>query len=118
MQLQKLVVAAHAVALAIEKRPLISSPVYSWQWGPVVPQIYKHFAKWGSFPISKALPDPAILSPADCDIVDQVWRALKVYPGSHLMTMLTTAPWQESWHTNPYGIIPETQLAEYFPVPA
>src|SRR5260370_13471552 len=48
MQLQKLVYFAYGWYLAITGTRLIDERVEAWQWGPVVPSIYKEFKRFRS----------------------------------------------------------------------
>lgn len=53
MQLQKLVYFTYGWYLAITGKRLIDERVEAWQWGPVIPSIYKEFKRFGSSPISE-----------------------------------------------------------------
>lgn len=53
MQLIKLVYLAHGWWLAFSREPLTSSDPQAWQYGPVHPQVYKAFKKFGSSPITE-----------------------------------------------------------------
>lgn len=51
MKLQKLVYFAHGWYLALTGNPLISEPVQAWQYGPVIPSLYREFREYGNDPI-------------------------------------------------------------------
>ncbi len=53
MQLQKLVYFAYGWYLAITGKRLIDEQVEAWQWGPVIPSIYREFKRFGSSPITE-----------------------------------------------------------------
>lgn len=51
MKLQKLLYYAQAWWLAFKDEPLFREEIYAWPWGPVVPNIYSEFRKFGRRPI-------------------------------------------------------------------
>ena len=51
MKLQKLLYYAQGLHLAMTQRPLFSEAIEAWQHGPVVPDIYHAFKKYGAQPI-------------------------------------------------------------------
>lgn len=53
MQLQKLVYFAYGWYLAITGTRLIDERVEAWEWGPVIPSIYREFRRFGSSPITE-----------------------------------------------------------------
>lgn len=48
MKLQKLVYFAHGWYLALTGDPLISERVEAWQYGPVIPSLYRQFKEYGN----------------------------------------------------------------------
>lgn len=52
MQLLKLVYIAHGWMLGIYNRPLVKDRVEAWQYGPVIPALYKQIRKYRSNPVS------------------------------------------------------------------
>ena len=84
MQLIKLVYLAHGWSLALLKRPLIKHPVQAWQYGPVIPNVYKAFSRFGSSPITSPAVDKqtgtiyaSSLDDNEREIVDSVRRELR-----------------------------------------
>src|SRR5260370_3705804 len=53
MQFQNLVYFAYGWYLAITGQRLIDERVEAWQWGPVIPSIYKEFKRFGSSPVTE-----------------------------------------------------------------
>src|ERR1700680_3484243 len=45
LKMQKLVYFAHGWHLALTGRPLLSEPIQAWEYGPVIPTIYKEFSE-------------------------------------------------------------------------
>jgi uncharacterized phage-associated protein len=51
MKLQKLVYYAQGFYLAKYNQPLFNSAIEAWSFGPVIPELYHEFKKYGSEPI-------------------------------------------------------------------
>jgi len=53
LKLQKLVYLAHGWSLLFLNRPLIKEKIEAWRYGPVVPELYQEFKKFGASPITE-----------------------------------------------------------------
>jgi uncharacterized phage-associated protein len=53
LKLQKIIYLAHGWSLVLLKRPLIKEPFEAWNYGPVVPSLYRAFQKFGASPITE-----------------------------------------------------------------
>lgn len=51
MSLEKLIYYAQAFHLVLNDEPLFREEIQAWQWGPVIPVVYKTYAEYGSSPI-------------------------------------------------------------------
>lgn len=58
MKLQKLVYFAHGWNLAIRNQPLINDRVEAWEYGPVIPSLYREFKKYGAGAITEPATSP------------------------------------------------------------
>jgi uncharacterized phage-associated protein len=118
MKLQKLVYYAHGWHLAFKKTPLINEQVECWQYGPVIPSLFREFKEFGSSEITRKArifkaadsehPSPdggffRLVSPvvpkSDEDayeIMNAVWEAYKDYSAARLSNMTHRAgePWK------------------------
>ena len=119
MKLQKLVYIAHGYCLAILSRPLISNDVHAFEFGPVIPTLYNRLKKYGSKPIEDSMqtdsPDLAENGLADT-IVSRVWDAYKNLDALKLsaITHESDTPWEETWQTDKYGIIPPDVIKGHY----
>jgi uncharacterized phage-associated protein len=52
MKLQKLIYFAHGWHLSLTNEPLINSQIEAWEYGPVIPEVYHEFKKFGREPIT------------------------------------------------------------------
>jgi len=115
MQAIKLVYVGHGWHLAITGKPLIEEQVEAWKWGPVVPDVYHEFKRFGSGPITDramritwqpgdeySVRYPQI--PDDDEstrhILDRTWKVYSKFTGSQLMSMTHQrgTPWFTVWH--------------------
>jgi uncharacterized phage-associated protein len=51
MSLEKLIYYAQAFHLVLKNEPLFPDEIQAWQWGPVIPLVYKNYTDYGSKPI-------------------------------------------------------------------
>ena len=118
MQLQKLVFLANGLSLALLSRPLTYHNIHAWQWGPVLPQLYKRFSAYGSSPV---------VNPADCEeiipesseeseVISSVWNSFGHLSGPKLSALTHEAgsPWDTIWKSDQYGIIPNELIEDYY----
>lgn len=119
MQLQKLVYIAHGWSLALLGKPLFYNNVHAWEWGPVIPKLYKPLRKYGAGQVTDPVPseEPSVEpgSP-EMSVVEGVWKAYGNFSGPQLsaITHKEGTPWSETWSTDKYGIIPPDLIADHY----
>lgn len=116
MQLQKLVYFAYGWYLAITGQRLIDERVEAWQWGPVIPSIYKEFKRFGSSPVTEPAREvkfregqvgffPVRVQSEDpkqdalaLQVIKRVWEIYGRYSASELsnMTHEPNSPWSKT----------------------
>ena len=119
LQLVKLVYLAHGWCLGFTGRPLISTPVEAWKYGPVVPEVYWAFRPQGVVIRGRAMdesnkPCQAELDGEQAEIVDDVYDTYKVLSSfglSHL-THAKGTPWAET--PGRYAPIPDEKIRAYY----
>ena len=119
MQLQKLVFLAQGYCLALLGRKLFYHNVNAWQWGPVIPKLYKPLMKYGSGEVKDRLPDDGEKIPEDSEeygVILAIWRAFGGYTGARLsgITHQEGSPWSITWNLDKFGIIPDELITEYY----
>ena len=133
MKLQKLVYFAHGWHLAINDAPLVSRHFEAWQFGPVIPELYREFKRFGSSNvdcfakffnpltrkfITPQLPDTRDAAAAQAkDIASQVWNIYGAYSAIKLSnaTHKEGTPWAQFYDPAKSGvIIPDPVIQEYF----
>ncbi|HEY3991122.1 MAG TPA: type II toxin-antitoxin system antitoxin SocA domain-containing protein [Acidobacteriaceae bacterium] len=136
MKVQKLIYYAHGWYLALTGRPLLDRSVEAWQYGPVLPDVYRAFQDFGAEPIT----EPARYATVDgnklvlrryklpardpeVDYADRVLRRILEQYGGYsaielsMMTHAPGTPWAEAWSENPgkrYIPIPDAEIETWF----
>lgn len=112
MKLQKLVYYAHGWYAGYTQQPLINESVEAWQYGPVIPSLYREFRQYGSGEIKSKATEVGLFGssevpiPADPHIrafLTNVWNSYGKYTGIALseMTHASGTPWDQTWGSNP-----------------
>ncbi len=121
MQLQKLVYIAHGFNLALLGEPLFYNNVHAWEWGPVIPKLYKLLRKYGAGLVTDKLQLPEEEQPVDpasreMSIINNVWTAYGKFTGAKLsaMTHREGSPWSKVWQEKQYAVIPTEIIAENY----
>jgi uncharacterized phage-associated protein len=119
LKIQKLVYFSHGWHLALRDQPLLRDSVEAWAHGPVIPDLYHEFKRWGSGPIQRAAvafhgarPVTPSLD-AECvwdtnaddakTIIRRVWDVYGKWDGLQLSTLTHQAgtPWAQTRAKNP-----------------
>jgi uncharacterized phage-associated protein len=136
MKLQKLIYYAHGWHLALTNRPLLDRPVEAWQYGPVLPDVYRAFERFGAQPITeparhftidgwKPALEPYTMPASDPDTAysDRILRRILEQYGGYsaiqlsMMTHADGTPWAHVWSENQgkrYVPIPDEEIAAWF----
>jgi uncharacterized phage-associated protein len=118
MQLQKLVFLAQGYAMALLDRPLFYHNTHAWQWGPVIPKLYKPLQKYGAGQVSEDIPAPDELDSTsrEMEIVRGVWDGFKNFTGSQLsnLTHKPGTPWSQTWEKAQFAVIPDDVIGSYY----
>ena len=132
LSLNKIVYFAHAWFLALHSRPLVDSPFEAWQHGPVHPQIYRQFKRFGDQPIKGRLTRIDIATGQDIPFEvtlpsDEMAHVEKMtlFYGTRSASWLIEAthepgaPWDQIWSAGesrpiPGMAIPDDLTASYY----
>jgi uncharacterized phage-associated protein len=121
MQVQKLVFLAQGYSLALLNRPLFYHNIHAWQFGPVVPKLYKKLQQYGNGYVSDKISTELIvesgaLDTEDKKVIDAVYGAYGSWTGSKLsaLTHLDNTPWDITFRKKPFSIIPQDLIQEYY----
>ena len=122
LKLQKIVYIAHGWMLGLYDEPLFSEDVEAWQYGPVVPELYRETKRYKGINIS-TLDDEryeVTLKPHEESIVKQTFDKYSVLSGPQLVTL--THKSGTPWHDVTKGgetvyaglLIPNEMIRDYY----
>ena len=98
LKLQKLLYYAQGFHLALFGKPLFSERIEAWQYGPVVPEIYRFYKQYGS----NSLPQPDNFNIDEYDeetqeLLNEVYEVYGQYTAPTLMRFThQEIPWKET----------------------
>jgi uncharacterized phage-associated protein len=106
MKLLKLTYIAHGWMLGLTGKPLFQQAVYAWPYGPVIPDVYQRFKRFGHSAVDapaikwdrmqgKWTPFEATLDENTAAILDRTWQLYKPFTGQELsaLTHAKGTPW-------------------------
>lgn len=110
MKLLKLVYIAHGWHLGYFDKPLINDAVQAWQYGPVIPDLYRKIKRYGRMAIDAPVEGYGVVgdgnlqnTPPDdqtIDLLESIWKSYSRFDGIELssMTHQRGTPWDKAWH--------------------
>ena len=133
MKLQKLVYFAHGWHLAIEDAPLTKQQFEAWQFGPVIPELYRAFKDYGAGNVTRYATKLNTLNArsfaprihadgntdaqAALDVIHDVWQVYGSYTAIKLSnaTHMDGTPWAK-WYrpAKQHVVIPDADIKAYF----
>jgi uncharacterized phage-associated protein len=118
MQLQKLAFIANGFSLAILGRPLYYQENRAWQFGPVVPELYKRLQRFGKGDVTEEINSTDELDPnsKEMDLIRSVFDAYRQKTAFTLTKLINKpgTPWNKIWKEDPYGIIPQRLIRKHY----
>lgn len=132
LKLQKLLyfIQAEYLAGTDEKRPCFADEIEAWDFGPVVPSVYKEYRQYGGsnipsvtdyyevndcWEIQRKKFNDDIIKKEDRDIIEYVVDGLKDYAASALVKITHhQSPWIDAYAAGKNHIISKKAIQEYF----
>lgn len=116
LKLQKLCYYAQGFHLAIYEEPLFNERIEAWQHGPVVPDLWQEYARYGGGSIEKPSDmDFAPYSEEAQELLNEVYEVYGQFSAWKLRNMThDEAPWAEAWARGPNSEISHESLKLYF----
>lgn len=113
LKLQKVLYFAQAYFLAKLGRPLFADHVEAWEYGPVVPSVYRKYRENGSNPIISE-EDKSTITVEDKEVLDKIWSTFGGYSASRLVDISHAhTPWKEAYQTTS-KVISHKSLKDYY----
>ena len=114
LKLQKLVYYAQGFHLAVNGSPIFRDPIFAWEHGPVVPDLYHHFKQYGSaaLPVPEEEIDKEKFSKEQLELIADVNDVYAQFSAWKLRDLThSEAPWIE---TPKNGEISHALMQDYF----
>lgn len=116
LKLQKVLYFVQAYYLAKLGKPLFSDKIEAWEYGPVVPVVYRKYRINGSDPIISE-EDKSSLSDEDKENVQKIWNTFGGYSASKLVDITHAhTPWKEANQSTNKVISHKVLKAYYTPL--
>jgi uncharacterized phage-associated protein len=118
LKLQKLLYYSQAVHLVLnDKTPLFPEDIEAWDYGPVVPPVYREYKQYGLERIPTPRDDqPLNLTAGEIVPIDMVLDYYGNMSGVALISQThQETPWRQTYHPGwPSAIIPRDLIYDYF----
>jgi uncharacterized phage-associated protein len=111
LKLQKLAYYAQGFHLALYGKPLFGEPIEAWAHGPVVPELYHRFKKFGANAIEQTSIELTRYSPAELELLEEVYNVYGQFSATKLRTMTHE---EDPWKLTPRGLEISHNLLEKF----
>jgi uncharacterized phage-associated protein len=114
LKLQKLLYYAKGFHQALFDDALFPEELKAWTYGPVVPDIYHEYKKYGAAPISELEYDPIKkFDDEQLELLNEVWSVFGQFSAWKLRDMShNESPWLN--HEKDASVIKDGELALYF----
>ncbi len=118
LKLNKLLYFAQGVFLARTGKVLFNDKISAWEFGPVVPAIYRKYSPCGKHPIEcvDASFNGGSFTEEELGVLLDVMREVGQYTGSKLVSITHQqgTPWSEVYEQGKKHIIGNSSMKEYF----
>ena len=113
LKLQKVLYFAQAYYLSKIGKPLFSDNIEAWEYGPVIPEVYRKYKSHASNPIIYE-EDKSSLSDADKENLKKIWGTFGGYSASRLVDISHAhTPWKEA-NKSSDKVISHKAIKEYY----
>lgn len=118
LALQKILYLAHMVHLGKTGSPLITPKFEAWDYGPVVPKLYRHVRDFGEKPILDVFTtEPSVVGSPEGDTLQAACDSLlKLRPGQLVaLTHQKGGAWERNYVPGVHGIeLPDADIIDEY----
>ena len=113
LRLQKLLYFIQAQFLFYKGEPCFEEEIEAWDFGPVVPSVYKRYEKYGScaIPAPGDTTSPTSIKPEDLGLIRNIVERLRSYSDQ---TLLSITMGQDPWIRAHSRIITKQSIVDFF----
>jgi len=114
LKLQKLLYYAKGFHQAIFKESLYPEKLWAWTHGPIVPEIYHEYKRYGAIPITEYEYNPSDkFDEEQLELLNEVWSVFGQFSAWKLRDMShNEKPWLD--HEEDASMIEDAKLFDYF----
>ena len=113
LKLQKILYFAQAYFLSKLSRPLFNENIEAWEYGPVVPTVYRKYSKHGSETILSEK-DEDTISDEDKVNLKRIWELFGGYSARRLVDIAHAhSPWKDAYASH-NKVISHKSISEYY----
>lgn len=113
LKLQKVLYLSQAYYLAKLGKPLFTEKLEAWNYGPVIPEVYRKLKRYGSNPIIEA-EDKSTIAEEDKKVLKKVWDTFGGYSASRLVDIVHAhTPWKEA-NASANKVISRKAIKDYY----
>jgi uncharacterized phage-associated protein len=116
LKLQRLLYYAQGFHLALYDAPLFSDPIEAWNYGPVVPSVYREYNHHGSgaLPVEHSTDIHQHITDEQLNLIQEVYEVYGQYSGLKLMHITHQEdPWKTTT-AGPGNVIDPEKMKRYF----
>lgn len=117
LRLQKLLyfVQAQFVMNSKDGRPCFTQRMEAWDFGPVVPEVYRKYKYYGSAMIPYGIPEQTAISTSDGKLIDDILNHCAKYSTSELVEIThAQTPWKRAYRNGFSNEITPDAIRAYF----
>lgn len=116
LKLQKLLYYLQGFWLAVYDQPLFESDIEAWMYGPVVPQVYDAYKRYGkgAIPVDPNAKSITLKTDEEEKLFEQIYQLFNQYSATALVRMThNETPWAMS-DVGKGSVISQEKMKEYF----
>ncbi|MCI8760406.1 MAG: DUF4065 domain-containing protein [Clostridia bacterium] len=120
LHIQKLMFLFEAYYMNVKNAPcLYECDFKAWNFGPVAPQLYNKFKKYGANQIEltqEQIEEGNNISNEKKELMEQLYEAFKDFSARDLVnfTHAEGSPWKEAWDEKEYSVISKEKMKNWF----
>lgn len=117
LKLQKIMYFVQAEFLVSKNQPCFAEEIEAWDFGPVIPEVYREYKIFGSanIPVVRRIERPLVLSEEDQELINGIVDECAQYSASALVEIThNQSPWLDAYAPGFNNIISKDSIKEYF----
>lgn len=117
LKLQKIMYFVQAEFLVSKNQPCFAEEIEAWDFGPVIPEVYREYKIFGSanIPVVRRTERSLVLSGEDQKLINDIVDECAQYSASALVEIThNQSPWLDAYVRGVNNVISKDSIKEYF----